>query len=409
MTELPTTGAAPQTAARSDPRLLPEFHRYGRFDAGGCYQCGTCTLVCDQGERFPRRVLRCALLGLREPLSASLDPWLCHDCGTCSVSCPRQADPQSSMQTLRRWLIGRYDWTGLAALFMRSKAAYLAALALVAALSVALVAVYHLLVIMGLSLSWEDLGEFFGASKRPGHVFSRGAPTMMYWVGGAAAAGALLVAGNAVHMWWLAVGRDPAPIGLRHYLAEARTCLVESITQQRMKKCPDKGRRTRHWLLAAAVCAKLVIIVFFLRWFQTSELYPITHPQRWVGYLVAALMLYGTLDVLVGRVRGKREIYRHSEAQDYVFPALVLLIALSGLAVHALRYAGLAHASHYAFMAHFGLGIALLVVELPFGRWSHAIYRPLAIYLQAVKERAAAQAAQGAPAPGEAGEAVSHG
>src|SRR5512140_2524639 len=240
MTQLATTGAATRRAARSDPRLLPEIHRYGQFDVGGCYQCGTCTLVCDEGERFPRRVLRCALLGLREPLSASLDPWLCHDCGSCSVSCPRQADPLSSMGTLRRWLIGRYDWTGLAALFMRSKVAYLAALALVAALSVALVAVYHLRVIMDLSLSWEDLGEFFGASKRLGHVFVGGTSTMMYWwVGGAAAAGVLLVASNAARMWWLAVGRDPAPIALRHYLAEAHTYLVQSITHERMKKCPE--------------------------------------------------------------------------------------------------------------------------------------------------------------------------
>jgi hypothetical protein len=30
----------------------------------------------------------------------------------------------------------------------------------------------------------------------------------------------------------------------------------------------------------------------------------------------------------------------------------------------------------------------MLIIELPFGRWSHMIFRPLAIYFQSVKEKA---------------------
>jgi len=29
----------------------------------------------------------------------------------------------------------------------------------------------------------------------------------------------------------------------------------------------------------------------------------------------------------------------------------------------------------------------MLVVEMSFGKWSHMVYRPLALYFQAVKER----------------------
>src|SRR5271169_6026539 len=58
----------------SDPTLLAEIRRYGRFDTAGCYQCGSCTLSCDLVENsvtFPRRSIRYALLGLRAPLVAS--------------------------------------------------------------------------------------------------------------------------------------------------------------------------------------------------------------------------------------------------------------------------------------------------------------------------------------------------
>jgi len=34
----------------------------------------------------------------------------------------------------------------------------------------------------------------------------------------------------------------------------------------------------------------------------------------------------------------------------------------------------------------------MLAVEMSFGKWSHMIYRPLALYFQAVKEKAGQQA-----------------
>ena len=92
---------------QSDPTLLEDIRRYGKFDPTGCYQCGSCTLSCDlvsDFASFPRKSIRYSLLGLRAPLLASLEPWICHDCGDCSIACPRQAEPRISMNTLRRFL-----------------------------------------------------------------------------------------------------------------------------------------------------------------------------------------------------------------------------------------------------------------------------------------------------------------
>jgi hypothetical protein len=40
----------------------------------------------------------------------------------------------------------------------------------------------------------------------------------------------------------------------------------------------------------------------------------------------------------------------------------------------------------------------MLVVEVPFGKWAHLMYRPLALYLVAVRRRAAAPATEAATA-----------
>ncbi|MFQ6112874.1 MAG: 4Fe-4S dicluster domain-containing protein, partial [bacterium] len=101
---------------KSDPTLLAEVRKYGRFDTNACLQCGSCTVVCDltnSSASFPRRIIRYALLGLRKPLQSSLEPWICHDCGDCSTACPRETEPAEAMMTLRRYLTAQYDWTGL--------------------------------------------------------------------------------------------------------------------------------------------------------------------------------------------------------------------------------------------------------------------------------------------------------
>ena len=136
----------------------------------------------------------------------------------------------------------------------------------------------------------------------------------------------------------------------------------------------------------------LAIKTFALRWFQTDHIYPLYHPQRWLGYLAAGLMIYGVGDILIGRLRGKKEIYKETRFENLVFPILLLLTALSGLAAHTLRYAGFALACHYAYALHVMIATPMLLVEMSFGTWSHMFYRPLALYFLAVREKAASQA-----------------
>jgi nitrate reductase gamma subunit len=156
-----------------------------------------------------------------------------------------------------------------------------------------------------------------------------------------------------------------------------------------MRKCPEKGRWLGHWLLALGTVMMLTIKIFALRWFQTDNIYPWYNPQRWLGYLAAAFILYGVGDILIGRVQAKKEIYKETRPEDMVFPILLVLTACSGLATHLFRYAGFALCAHFAYALHIIIATPMLVVEMPFGKAAHMIYRPLALYFQAVKERAA--------------------
>ena len=119
-----------------------------------------------------------------------------------------------------------------------------------------------------------------------------------------------------------------------------------------------------------------------------AAIHPIYHPQRWLGYIATVFLVYGSVEILAGRIRKKEEIHNHSEFCDYSLPVLILLSAATGIAVHVFRYSGLAFAAHYAYLVHLVVSVPILVVELPFGKLSHMAYRPLAVYLQAVKDKA---------------------
>ncbi|HEX9006350.1 MAG TPA: 4Fe-4S dicluster domain-containing protein, partial [Bacteroidota bacterium] len=130
--------------------LVERIRKYGRFDANGCMNCGTCSIVCDlsAGEAsFPRRPLQRALLGLKRSLVGGLEPWLCNDCGDCSRHCPRQAEPRESLMTLRRYLAGQYDVTGISARILRSGAVHVGTLIGAALLFLAVAAAYHLYIV----------------------------------------------------------------------------------------------------------------------------------------------------------------------------------------------------------------------------------------------------------------------
>jgi hypothetical protein len=92
--------------------------------------------------------------------------------------------------------------------------------------------------------------------------------------------------------------------------------------------------------------------------------------------------------ILIERARKRQPIYRQSGLRDLMLPVLLLLTAVSGMVVHVLRYVGLGLGAHYAYAAHLMIAVPMLLVEVPFGGSSHMIYRPLALYFAAVKERA---------------------
>jgi hypothetical protein len=108
------------------------------------------------------------------------------------------------------------------------------------------------------------------------------------------------------------------------------------------------------------------------------------------------------VEALWGRVRKEEEIHRFSHHTDWLFPAFILVGAVTGILVHAFRYAGWAWATYLVYVVHVMAMIAMLDTEVGIGKWAHLFYRPLAMYLEGVKRRVGEMEAQATGAPAAA-------
>jgi quinone-modifying oxidoreductase subunit QmoC len=194
---------------------------------------------------------------------------------------------------------------------------------------------------------------------------------------------------NALNMFRLTMYKDKSlkiPISL--YFTQLKELIVHAATQKRFKDCTTSNRWIKHWLLVVGYGTMFVLVVVFLNWFQTDNIYPIYHPQRWLGYFATIVLVVFTVEILYGRIVKRDQIHRFSHLSDWLFPILLFLTAVTGILVHMFRYMSFPLPTYYTYAIHMAVAVPMLVVEVPFGKWSHLVYRPLAVYFQSIKDKA---------------------
>lgn len=368
-------------AVRVNPKLVNEIEKYGAEDVGKCYHCGNCSAACPFSKDpfiIPRKSMRQLQMGLEDKLRGTLEPWLCYYCGECSEQCPRGAEPGETMMSLRRWLISRYDFTGLSRLFYHSWKAELAAIVLVS-----LAALFGFLA-LGYTLGGGDFAVYAGekAFLPPHHV---------HWIDLALAAflvSVLLV--NSTRMWWFTTGRNrDLKIPLWMYAKHVLLLPYHFFTQARYSQCEKKSPWAIHLGIFLSWVTMEVLIIVFLERFHVEETNWALHA---FGYLATVGLLGGTICALVWRLRKDETQYRHTHATDWMFLVSIMGAAATGIVQHAsYRWFGLDRAANAAYIAHMMFVVPLLSIQLPFGKLAHLAYRPLAMFFAAVQTEALAR------------------
>ncbi len=377
------------TIVVGDP-LIPELKDYGISDnIDLCYNCGNCTAVCSlagEDAMFPRRVIRLIQLGAKQKLLENPDPWDCYYCGNCSTTCPRGAEPGEIMMGMRRWLTAQYDFTGQSKrLYTSVKSFWLLA---------AFWFVLPLIMLLGIHTIGKSLWPELDIAIVTDEVaLNRFAPVeIIEPIAHIYAIYLVLILAQGWFRMWRNVMGDPAVKGkasISDYVKEGIAQFWSIISIKKWSNCETSQtrRKYKHWILAISYITMFGIVTLALEWFQTDEIYDILNPQRWIGYLITIGLVYATGEAIIGRMRKKEQLHKFSHHTDWMLPISILVVALTGIAVHIFRYLGFPILTYASYAIHLGVCVVMLSTEVGVAKWSHIFYRSLGGYLVALKAR----------------------
>lgn len=345
--------------ATINPEFGKNLKKYGAYDFNACYNCGTCTAICSlstEEDSFPREMVRLSAIGDEDDLKASLKPWLCYYCGECTSNCPREAKPGELMMSLRRWLTSVYDWTGLSGLLYKSLPLSIVAFVLVA------------LAVIGFSIS-----EGFNLEKimHVGHYFEMIAIGTVF---------AIILLPNLIRMWYFVILKPKVKVSLKTYITSLGELFVHMFTQKRALGCDDNQLRWfEHFILVLGYLALLFTTVF-LNWFSATNLFVII-----LGYVESAIIFVVTIDFVSSRIKKSKEVSKHSQPSDWFFVIWLLLMGLTAFLVRLFIDVHILEKNGWMYLFHLIVLAQWAIIIVPFGKWTHFLYRSFAMYMNKLK------------------------
>ena len=278
--------------------------------------------------------------------------------------------------SLRRWLTSRYDFTGISRVFYRRPRVELLSVIVVALLTGIGFTLFGFM--NGDINSYNGPDAFLPASVV--HIFD--------WVLAAILLAFLIP--NMIRMWWFTIGREttgrgPMRLSAGAYLKSVYQFPLHFMTQKRYAQCERKRPWAVHLALMLSYVTMLVLIMFFLEYMWSGP--TIDWRVHVFGYLASVGLIFATLWAIIGRLKKMEAQHQHSHESDWIFLILLLVVALTGVLQHVLHRGGADVAANVAYVVHLMAVVPMLGLEVPFSKWSHMAYRPLAMYFSTLHKQ----------------------
>ena len=380
-----------------DPRLMTDIKKMGAFDVSACYNCGTCTAICplsEEGHELPRKLIRYASLGIKDKMLSSPEVWLCYFCGECSTSCPRSADPGQFMMAARRYVIRKYSWGGIADAFYNSKLLSILAFLAFPIIMLGLFAIEH-----GEIVTDEvDMWTFI-----PMDLIHELGLAVMAFLGFSVVAN-MWIMYRHLSRGTKTAGSRTVPLSKRLgiWIKTIFTAVVpEIIAQRRFVKC-DENSTEENKTATNKYLAHMTLFWGFLGLAVATVLdYGINEygldltkdVPRAIGIISGIVLMYGASYFIYKRLKKGEVFSTFTHFTDWAFLILLWFGGLTGFIIDVFMYAGLALATYVSMVVHFLVAFDLLIT-LPFTKFSHAMYRPFALWMVAARDQISSLASE---------------
>ncbi|MDA8157284.1 MAG: quinone-interacting membrane-bound oxidoreductase complex subunit QmoC [Actinomycetota bacterium] len=372
------------TILKPDLGFVNEVIRSGGESLKKCYQCATCSVVCNvtpEDKPFPRKEMLQAQWGLKDQLMKNPDIWLCHQCSDCTAYCPRGAKPGEVLGAIRKMSIKEFSAPGFMAKMVGQPKFLLVLFAI------------PVLLLLASGAGQTPAGPVaFG--KPHGFLFS------MYFIDPlftAAALFALVSLGLGVRKYWKAMAADlPADQAAKINLGAAvKETVSEILAHRRFQKCETtKGRSTAHLLVFYSFIGLFITtILAFVKVIlepNTGYLAFLGHPVqigesaitgltvifKIIGNASALALIAGIFLVMTNRFKNSKKAGVGSY-YDWLFITIVAGLGITGLLAELLRISNIP-AAYPTYVIHLCF-VFFLFAYAPFSKMAHMFYRATAM------------------------------
>lgn len=334
-----------------------------------CYQCGTCTATCPLSEEYTiasRRLIKYVQLGLKEKVLCDVTPWVCYYCGDCSKTCPKEAAPGEIIMAVRRYITKNYAVGRIAELFYNKSTAAISWIVLT------IIGFLGLYAFSGtMNMENINLSSFISFN----FIHSAGL-----------ALGVIVLLSIVMNLYiefrsiLNGINVESEKSGGGSWIKSFFSVLVKEVGfQKKYLKCGNKTRYIAHmslfWGFTGLFIATLIVFGIDFYGLTLSKNIPFI-----IGVVFGVVMLYGTIYFLVERIRKKEEFAKYTCHVDWIFLILLFLAGLTGFILDVSLFLNIPLLAYSSFMTHLVVVFDLLLTA-PFTKFSHAIYRPLALWI----------------------------
>lgn len=362
---------------KQDTDFIKEILTSGGEDLMKCYQCGTCTVVCNptpEERPFPRKEMLYAQWGMKDKLMGDPDIWLCHQCSDCTFYCPRGAKPGEVIGALRKAAIAEHSFPRFVGKMVGAPK-YLILL-----FAVPVVILLSILASIGnLSISNIPRGESGEI------VYSKFMPVpYIDIVFTAAAAFAVLSFAIGVYKYWntLKSGIDQSKwMSLGSIYHSLGKVIGEILPHSQFRKCDyAKGRTNAHLLtfygfIGLAITTTWAIFYLYgLRW---ESPYPLSDPLKIWGNLSAIALITGITLIVLSRLKTSQRAGLGSYF-DWLLITVIYTITVTGILSEVLRLLNIDFLAYPVYFIHL-VFVFFLFAYAPFSKMAHMAYRTVAM------------------------------
>jgi quinone-modifying oxidoreductase, subunit QmoC len=378
---------AEETVIKSDLEFVKRLQEYGGESLKKCYQCATCSVVCDispDDKPYPRKEMLMAQWGMKDQIVKDPDIWSCHYCGSCTTYCPRGANPAEVMGAMRQACIEHYSFPPQLAR-MVSQAKFLPVLLAIPAL-----------LILAIMKMVGTLGNIPAGTIKYSNMMPLLAVDALFM---AAAGFAVFVFFNGVRRYWKDLNADVSPwktkLSSKSVVSATIEVLKEFIVHKRFKQCTvNYARATSHLLLVFGFIALAVVTAWsaYYEWASKFGLIPhkespfsLGEPIKWVALVGTVLLLYGIYLIYQQR-QAKVSAAGFGGYFDWLLIWVIIAVGITGVMSWVLRLASLASLAYPMYFLHL-VSVFFLFFYAPYTKMAHLVYRTTALVFAKMQGR----------------------